>query len=291
MKVFILMLVAIPLSTFANNTRQSKSVRESCSIPGFSAKANRNCRKIFEQKTIPLEAFEYALQVLKNNSDSFMTEKCFDRYGGFEGVFGHYSTPAMRDSGDLISKLDGGIPNKCSFIINDYDQRIATHGGKYKCQTRMYYVDLCRSEPYVVKTASYVGYGTCKRGKGFRNKSGLGTSLLGAHVTGAKLFDFQKRDAQYSKIAKELRALQPKDLEQRNDPSGFVPALPLFGLQKSNNGSAPDLKYLHVGAYTSAGCPSIPKQHAKLIVDLAKRGPSLLLNYKKGSMESLTQCE
>lgn len=284
MKWFIILL-AMPVLALAENSS------DYCSVPGFTTRANRNCRRILDQGLVPTDAFKYALQVLKNNSDSFMTDKCFDTYRSFDNVFNHYSTPGLADSGDLISKLDQGIPNKCSFVINDYDDRVTTHNGQYKCQTRMYYIDLCGSSPQITRTLSYVGYGTCKRGRGFRNSTGQGTSLLGAHVTGGKLFDFQKRDASYTRIARDLASYEPRDLEQRNNPSGFVPAIPLFGLQRTNNGAAPDYKYLHVGAYTSAGCPSIPPSQARIIIEMANRGPSLLLNYKRGQMEALDICE
>ncbi len=256
-----------PLGTF----------HDACSIPGMSDLAQKNCELTLEKGIVPRKAFLFAMKGLKRNATRFETKGCFDKKSGFENVFGHYSTPGLSNKADLESALDSGIPNKCSLIINDYDDLLRTHGGSYRCQAAMYYIDLCGTLPKVQKSYSWVGYGTCKNKRGFKNQSGQGTSLLGFSVTATQSFNFQKSDAAYTRIRREL--------------GGKVPAVALFGLQNSNNGSAIDYKYLHVGAYTSAGCPSIDKKNAWMIEALAEKGPSVVVGYKDGQMEEFEKCE
>ncbi len=255
----------------SNENVSQQSGRGECDIAGTSESWKRNCNKLLSSGNIPKNALRYALKVMKKNATSFETDQCFEMASSK-----HYS---MR--GLTRKKLNGimadGIPNKCQMMINNYDERISTHGGAYKCKAAQYYVDLCSGNaPKVEKSFSYVGYGTCKSGRGFKNQSGQGTTVLGAFLTGNHTFNFQKRDASYSSIAKGL--------------GGVIPATPLIGLQKSNNGASPDLKYLHVGAYTSAGCPSVPPKDANKIKKLASKGPSLVLNYKEGQMEDINRC-
>lgn len=244
--------------------------RGACDIAGTSAKWKSNCRNLINSGRVPNKAFLYALNVMKKNSSSFKSNKCYKMASS-----DHYSMKGLNKS-KLEGLMANGIPNKCKMMINNYDERISTHGGAHKCQTAQYYIDLCSSSPKVEKSFSYVGYGTCKSGRGFRNRSGQGTTLLGAFLTGNHTFNFQKRDASYTAIARQL--------------GGTVPATPLIGLQQSNNGASPDLKYLHVGAYTSAGCPSVPPKDAGKIRALASGGPALVLNYKEGQMEDINKC-
>lgn len=247
-----------------------------CAIAGLDSDAQANCRELLASSEVPANALLFALEGLKRNAQTFETNKCFDKANDFENVFGHYSTPGLGSKNELVGELSGGIKNKCSFIINDYDERISTHGGAFKCKAMMYHIDLCQSEAKVKKSYSYLGYGTCKNNRGFVNKSGEGTTLLGMSVTSNKSFGFAKQDAQYNAIRKRL--------------GGEVPAVTLFGLQNSNNRSSADYKYLHVGAYTSAGCPSIDEKDAWMIKDLAAAGPSLVVGYKEGQMEAFEKC-
>ncbi len=247
---------------------------EACKIPGTSSKWQNNCNSILSSGSVPKEAFLYTLAVMKKNATGFKSDKCY-KLADKE----HYSMNGLtRDKFETM--MSAGIPNKCQMMINNYDERISTHDGKHKCKTAQYYIDLCSSSPKVQKSFSYVGYGTCKTSKPnvFTNKSGKGTTVLGAFLTGNNVFNFQKRDTAYTDIA--------------NSPgfNGKVPATPLIGLQKSNNGAAPDYKYLHVGAYTSAGCPSVPPQDKSKVEALAKNGPSLVVNYKHGLMEDIGRC-
>ncbi len=249
---------------------------EACAIEGMSDEAQKNCQDLLASGDVPTNALLFALDGLKRNSTSFKTNKCFDKANGFNNVFSHYSTPGVGGKGEFVGNLASGIKNKCTMIINDYDDRIKTHGGSYKCQTSMYYIDLCKSGPKVEKSYSYVGYGTCKNNKGFLNESGAGTTLLGFSVTSNQAFSFAKTDKAYNAIRKNM--------------GGRIPSLALFGLQNSNNRSSTDYKYLHVGAYTSAGCPSIDPKNGWMVDKLASEGPSVVVGYKEGEMESFDKC-
>jgi hypothetical protein len=279
---------------------------EACNIEGMNEQAKANCVKIFADNKVPKNAFLFALDGLKRNSQSFQTNKCFDTFKGKDDNGNpvnladrmrtkHQSMGKMREPSDFSDKLDKGIPNKCTMILNDYDDLIKTHGGTYKCKAAMYYIDMCASKPSVTKTYSYVGYGTCKgtaKSKGgytakekkanlnanpFHNASNHGTSLLGFSVTGGNRFTYGSQSKAYKAIRKQL--------------GGRVPATPLFGFQNSNNGAAVDFKYLHVGAYTSAGCPSIDPKYSEWIDKLADDGPSVVVGYKEGKMEGFEGCE
>lgn len=247
-----------------------------CAIEGMSEEAQKNCQDLLASGDVPTNALLFALDGLKRNSTSFKTNECFDKAAGFNNVFSHFSTPGVSNKGDFMANLGSGIKNKCTMIINDYDDRLKTHGGAYQCQTRMYYIDLCQSEPKVTKSYSYVGYGTCKNKKGFLNETGQGTSLIGFSVTNDKAFSFGKSDKSYNAIRKSM--------------GGRIPSVSLFGLQNTNNRSSVDYKYLHVGAYTSAGCPSIDPKNGWMIDKLANEGPSVVVGYKEGEMESFDKC-
>lgn len=247
---------------------------EACAIEGMSEEAQKNCQDILSGGEVPTNALLFALDGMKRNSTSFKTNECFDKGKGFNGVFNHFSTPGVSGKGDFMAHMGEGIKNKCTMIINDYDDRISTHGGSYKCQTTMYYVDLCKNK--VKKSYSYVGYGTCKKNKGFTNETGQGTSLLGFAVTSKNAFAFQKTDDSYNSIRKSM--------------GGRIPSVALFGIQNTNNRSSIDYKYLHVGAYTSAGCPSIDPKNGWMIDEMASKGPSIVVGYKEGEMESFDKC-
>ncbi len=248
-----------------------------CSIEGMSEEAQKNCQALLASGEVPTNALLFALDGLKLNATSFKTNGCFDKASGFNNVFSHFSTPGLNNKEDFVSNLNDGIKNKCTMMINDYDDRITTHGGAFKCQTRMYYIDLCQSEPKVTKSYSYVGYGTCKNNRGFLNQTNQGTTLLGFSVTNSEAFAFGKQDNAYNTIRKNM--------------GGRVPSVSLFGLQNTNNRSSIDYKYLHVGAYTSAGCPSIDPKNGWMVDKLASEGPSVVVGYKEGEMESFDKCE
>ena len=247
-----------------------------CDIEGLSDEAHKNCVALLNSSQVPTNAMLFALDGLKRNANSFETKNCYNKADGFSDVFGHYSTPGLGSDEELVSSLNPGIKNKCTMIINNYDERIKTHGGSLRCKTAMYYIDLCKDSPKVTKSYSYVGYGTCKGSSGFTNERDKGTSLLGFSVTSVEGFNFQKNDTSYKAI--------------RSDLGGTIPAVALFGLQGTNNRSSSDYKYLHVGAYTSAGCPSIAPENAWMVQEMAKSGPSVVVGYKEGQMESFDKC-
>ena len=245
-------------------------VSGACDLAGVPPRWKKNCKKLINSGKVPKNAFLYALNVMKKNATSFKSKKCYRLANS-----SHYSMKGMNKS-KFENVMAGGLKNKCQMMINDYDERISTHDGAHKCKTAQYFIDLCSMSPKVEKSFSYVGYGTCKKGRGFKNSPGQFTSLLGAFVTANHTFNFQKRDPSYTEIARQL--------------GGIVPATPLIGLQNSNNRSAVDYKYLHVGAYTSGGCPSVPREDASKINKLATNGPSLVVNYKHGQMEDIDKC-
>ena len=249
----------------------SGSSKDLCDIAGTTRPWQKNCKALLKKKGFPRNAFIHALKSMKMNASSFRSKKCYQMASP-----SHYSMKGLNKS-KFEGLLSKGIPNKCQMMINNFDERIKSHSNPTrKCKTASYYIDLCSSSPKVQKSFSYVGYGTCKSGRGFVNKAEQGTSLLGTFLTSNKEFDFQKRKDSYGAIAKRL--------------GGKIPAVPLMGLQKSNSRSSKDLKYLHVGAYTSAGCPSIPESNHGMISQLAKNGPSMVVNYKEGQMEDIKEC-
>ena len=168
-------------------------------------------------------------------------------------------------------------------IISDVDQRIdiviKENGKNVKtlCRMRMFYVDLCskNSSTIIRESVSGVGHGTCRGGNGFKNIDGKKTTLLGSFVTG-KLFNFKQSNASHNKLRKEM--------------GGFIPAVSLFGLNNSNSKAAKQFKYLHVDSFMSEGCVVVDKRDAAKVIALAKRGPSLVVNYKAGMMEDITKC-
>ncbi len=256
----------------------TSDIPKECDITGVNRQWKKNCKELLGnsrlRKGLPQEALKYALKVLQKNATSFKSNKCY-MYPNKKPL--HYSMAGLTKKKFVNSYMKNGIKNKCQIIINNLDERykISTSRGKRPCQMASYYIDLCGDSPKVVKDKAYVGYGTCKRNRGFKNKAGQGTTVVGAFVTG-KLFNFSKNDSSYRVI--------------RRKSGGKIPAAALFGLNHTNNRSAVDLKYLHVGAYTSAGCPSMPPNNASRIKKIAKSGPSLLVNYKKGKMEDINKC-
>lgn len=262
---------------------------DACNIEGMGEQARANCEDLLGNGDVPRNALLFALEGMKRNATSFNTDKCFDNRPEFESRFSdrnghkHQSLPGLNSSTDFRSKLENGIPNKCKMIINDVGDRSDGPYPPHKCKMKTYVIDLCGSSPNVRSTKSWMGYGTCKGRSGYTNIEGRGTTLLGFHVTGVQTFPFSKDDSSYNKIRNDYA----KTRERR------VPALALFGLQQSNNGSMTDYKYLHIGAYTSAGCPSMMPtvDNYDLIEELAMNGPSVLVNYKEGEMEPYQKCE
>jgi len=262
---------------------------EACNIEGMTEEAKANCQALLGSGDIPRNALLFTLEGMKRNASEFKTNQCFDGRPEFETRFSdsngykHHSLVGLDSSDDFEAKLEGGITNKCSMVINDVGNRLESHGGSLKCRMKTFHINLCGDAPRVRETAAWVGYGTCKKGNGHKNKEGEGTTLLGFHVTGAQTFNFGKDDGPYNQI----RSNYARSRQNR------IPSLALFGLQNSNNGSMTDYKYIHIGAYTSAGCPSLmaTDDNYDLIEELAANGPSVVVNYKEGEMEPFQKCE
>ncbi|MDD0852388.1 hypothetical protein HBN50_04725 [Halobacteriovorax sp. GB3] len=253
---------------------------EQCQIDGQSEQWLDNCRELFTMKDIPKDALKYALNVMKKNSTEFKSNKCY-RFGG--GTNRHSRSFKGEKHKDWLNKMQNGLPNKCTFIINDLDNLKKTHGGIFKCQANSHYIDLCGKKPiHKIETAN-LGYGTCKKKNGYKNKPGLGTTLVGAFFTGSKVFNYAATNP-----AKDRKHYGPI---RKKNPKGIAHGIALFGLNKSNDRSATDAKHMHVSPYqSSAGCPSIDKDNWPMIDDLAKKGPSLVLNYKKSLIEDINEC-
>lgn len=246
----------------------------SCLIPGTTTGWRENCEMLLKgEYGVSKSAVQFALKTLRINSQKFVTNKCYKT-----GVEGHRSS---LKEGEFEKKLEDGITNKCYFVISDLDEQIDTHNGLYKCKTALYYIDLCQTYgPFVHKTFNYLGYGTCKKKKGFLNEQGQGTSLLGAFVSQGNVFSYGDDDEKYDTVRSRLRKHKQK----------FVPATSLVGIQSTNNTAASSYKYLHVGAFTSAGCISVPPDDYWIVKNIG-REPSVVVSYKKGMMENIDECK
>lgn len=245
-----------------------------CDIPGTDADWKRKCNQLYS-KGIPKEALDYALKAMKLNATSFRTNKCFNK----KGLMGasHYSMDGLTANQLENDLLGGGLPNKCQMIINDTDDKLA------RCQGRMYYIDLCKgSDAVVTKDYFNLGTGTCKKGRGFQNKSGQNTSVKGVFFTHTKSFNFAKKNKWYKSARERV---------QRAGGGYKATALQLFGLQNTNNGASRDAKYIHISPYVSSfGCPSIKPENYYMIEALAKNGPGMVLNWSSTGMEDLEAC-
>ncbi|OIQ16753.1 MAG: hypothetical protein BM556_13910 [Bacteriovorax sp. MedPE-SWde] len=251
-----------------------------CHIESYGKDWMQNCDKVLASGKVPKKAFKYTLKMMKMNSQEFKNDQCFQLAGK-----SHKSMMGLTKSG-AKKMMSNGLKNKCQVIINDYDERISTHGGALKCKTAMYYIDICKKTPQIKKDYSFVGYGTCKKKRGFSNKTNQGTNLLGAFITHNRSFNFTKvrngvKDKYYENIRRWIKKKTGK---------GKIPSVALIGIQKNNSRAAADYKYLHVGAYTSAGCPSIDRTNYWMINKLTDNGPSIVVNYKEGAMEDIKNC-
>lgn len=262
------------------SVRRYTPKNKECGIQSYGEGWMKNCDELLASGKVPKNAFKYTLKMMKKNSESFETNQCYQLTNK-----NHKSMMGLTKS-KTEAMMSNGLKNKCQVIINNYDERIKTHGGTYKCKTAMYYIDICKGTSGVKKDYSYLGYGTCKRKRGFVNKSGQGTTLIGAFITHNKSFNFSKikngvEDQHYASIRRWMK---------KNTGKSKIPSVALIGLQKQNSRAAADYKYLHVGAYTSAGCPSVDKKNHWMINELTDNGPSMVVNYKEGHMEDINSC-
>lgn len=226
--------------------------------------------------------FKYALRMLKHNSTSFKTSRCYKLASNRK----HKSMNGLTKRG-FNKIMRNGIPNKCQMLINDVDKKLGSKRRKFKCSAASFYIDLCKNPPMVIEDEFSLGGGTCKRGNGYRNKGRLGTTLIGAFLTHNYLFNFKpppnkgREDPRFPKLRKKLRDLSGSEL---------IPAVAAIGLQETNNTAAQYYKYAHVDTVVSEGCISLPPRNHYMVRSLAQNGPSLVVNYKKGSMKPVESC-
>ncbi len=258
----------------------TQEMSESCDIPGTTNDWRRKCRQLYNSN-IPQAALDYALRAMKLNATSFRTNKCFDS----QGIMGpdHYSMHGLTANELENDLLAEGLPNKCQMIINDTDDRSPSSGGD-DCRGRMYYIDLCQGDNAVVQEDYFnLGTGTCRGGgNGFRNGSGIRTTVKGVFFTHTETFDFAKNNGPYNEARRRVqRAGGPRE----------ATALQLFGLQNTNNLSSSTAKYIHISPYRSSfGCPSIAPENYYMIEALANNGPAMVLNWGREGMEDLEAC-
>jgi hypothetical protein len=262
-----------PLSQF--------NVREQCQVEGTDAQWRRNCELLYEEG-IPEDALNFTLEFLRLNATSFRTSACFATQG-LRSNADHPSQNGLTEDTFRDNYMQDGISNKCQIVINDTDARLPG----YTCRARMYYIDLCHEQgPQVVKTYFNLGTGTCTSGRGFRNGSGLFTTVLGAFVTNNNPFDFHPLGSRSIQPYNRLRA----EVEGHGGPREAT-AVGLFGLQNTNNLSMANGKHMHVSPYVSSnGCPSIAGENWWMIRELAQNGPSLVVNYARNAMEDPAVC-
>lgn len=253
-----------------------------CEVAGVSRTWLKNCKGLLNNKKtlkgLPRNALEYALKTLKVNETSFKSDNCYNF-----APKGHYSLNGLTRYSFENHYMKNGISNKCQMIINNLDQRVRVaikKDGKVvstKCRMNSYYIDLCSDnrQQIITKTVSSIGLGTCLKGNGFENKSGLGTTVLGSFVTG-KLFNFKPKSKKHEDLREQL--------------GGTIPAVALFGLNRSNSNAAKNYKYLHVDKFMSNGCVVLSKKDSNLIQKISQNGPALVVNYKQGSMEDILEC-
>lgn len=258
-------------------------IRSECQVAGTNQAWKSNCEKLFDEG-LPEDALKYALKVMKLNATSFKTNKCFDKRGLKHS--GHTSMGGLTANGFKNDLMADGLPNKCTFIINDTDDRSPSSGGD-NCRGRMYYIDMCSGgSPEVKKDYFNLGTGTCRNGRnGFMNESGKHTTVLGAFFTHTKAFDFTHTTTQTKQYSSVRRGIKNSGGPNR------ASALQLLGLQNTNNLSSKNGKYIHVSPHRSSwGCPSIAPENYYMIEDLASRGPSMVINYAKEGMEDIEEC-
>ena len=94
---------------------------DACNIPGLSDDQKENCEAMLASGDVPRNALLFTLDGIRRNADEFKTNQCFDQGAGYDRQFTneHYSLGGMDEPSDFTAKMNGGIKNKCRFIIND----------------------------------------------------------------------------------------------------------------------------------------------------------------------------
>lgn len=282
-KLYISKTVSAGLTNYQIiNTNESPSLRiaanddskatedekiNACDIPTVDSLWKERCVSLFD--SIPNDALLYSLNIMKLNATSFKSNKCYKMRGPNGTAMAGVTKEAFLES------LSNGLPNKCQFIINDTRDKLS------QCRGRMYYIDLCNSSKNLVKDYFNIGTGTCKKGRGFRNYADQNTTVLGAFFTNYKAVNFYNQNSRYNSLRSKIK---------QSTGRYWAPALMLFGLQNTNNNASLNGKYMHVSPYVSSfGCPSVSWQNSYMIEELAKNGPSLMVNYGH-KMEDIQSC-
>lgn len=224
----------------------------------------QNCIQFLEDESIPQDALEWTLKVLKNNLSELKMNQCT------RPPPDHYSNHDRR--GEMVmtnERLKQGIKNKCQIMINDTRQKFES----YTYRATYYYLDLCTGE----KRTGYFNLGSGTFKNDYANSSGKHTTVLGAFLTSDHVFSYNNGGSKYNPIKRRLRR---------------VPSLALFGLQNTNNRSGENYKYMHVSPHRSSwGCPSLSEDDYDIIDTLGENGPSLVVNYgPEDKMEDPAEC-
>jgi len=245
---------------------KASSENELCNYPELGDDWVANCENLFKNSNIPKDALEYTMKAFKNNFDKFRNKNCYLYKPGSS----HYSLKGLSKN-KFAEAMKDGIPNKCQIVINNTKEKISTYRGK------MYYIDICKGK--VVE--SYFNLGTGTYSSGYANVSGKNSTVKGVFLTGTGTFDFQPGGAKSKVKYREIRSYMKNKYGESK-----AHAVQLIGLQSTNSGSGPDSKYMHISPYRSSwGCPSIDKNNYWMIKELAKNGPSMVVNYGEGMQD------
>ena len=249
----------------------------------------KNCQALFADPTL-----------IPNHDALVFSLKYFrDNYGGLQDPScalaseSHINTPDhISDNGILTDdQIKAGIQNKCQFVIND----VNTRWPGFKSRSTAYYVDLCADKTQPGRTANpkqeivqkfymNVGYGPPFRDEDQNKRLGIigGSTLAGCFLTDNEAYDFEPYD-QYAKNSKYI------DLE------AFLKRKILnFGhsvLWMNSQITKPNIesRSMRLHFLIVKGCPSVEWTHLPLIEELAKNGPSLLVNYGPKSFHTDTK--
>lgn len=245
----------------------------------------KNCWELMKKANkgeIPKEALVYTLKYLKANLGRLKDSSC-------------------------LGKGPKGINNSCQFMMNDMNKRVKgfTH------RSPAYFIDLCHAgagsaqKGLVVKT--YVNRGTGSAGNKYTDLSKRRTTVVGAFLTGdISPFIPYSITSSYNKIGwKKCFKRNSKGNLIRDRKGNYIPVanvkrdcpvlrLGLYGAHSSNNSSEAS-KPMHTSPYKSSiGCPSVGQKDNWMMLELNKRGPSLVMNYgpKKHHTDlSINQCK
>ncbi len=248
-----------------------------CDYPDLGKNWISNCEKLFKESDVPKDALAFSMKAFAKNMNKFSSNKCYKMMNS-----GHYSMKGTNKS-NFNKMMEKGIPNKCQIMINDTTKKLPkAHKDARHFRRQMYYIDLCKEGgPKVTKGYFNLGTGTFKNK--YKNSEGNRTTVLGAFLTNTKVFDLSFQKKPYKKLRKSLKKKMGKS---------YAPGLQLFGLQKTNNNASKNAKYLHVSPYQSSfGCPSVNEDNYWMMEELAKNGPSLVVNYGPDKkMEDINKC-